>query len=298
MTVEVMAKNRYHRFVRNLLIISSLCFGCVASGGGTGADDKDLNGLVTKIPPPKLTEAMLLDNPAEWFALALANYPAQSLGAHRLKSESQLQLKDSRVLNVESTLDFVSPTEFRAVTNNDKDLGVDYILHNDEVYVRQRYGKYHRRPVVSQEEIVNAQLRVASDFASYVHAVADNIAIEKQGDAKCIAPCQQFKLSLAAEKVSKGILASAKIKNLTGDMKADATTGMIFEGELSVIGTITMQNQPSELTIKVTHRVGAPSVDAIEIPQKGKWVRTHKRIQDVSDRNKLLKGLAPPVGVQ
>src|SRR6187549_40588 len=147
--------------VRRLGIFVALCVaGLTACGGDGGVKDEDLAGLVVAPPdeeapvdPAKAaTDATELAR-----ALAIKHHDVtKALGAHTVTIATEYEVSEGdkivEALIDESVLEVSADGQYHAKYDNNRDYGREVIFLDGNLYLRQRYARWHKRAPNDKKE--------------------------------------------------------------------------------------------------------------------------------------------------
>ncbi|MFH0900764.1 MAG: hypothetical protein V2A73_09070 [Pseudomonadota bacterium] len=232
---------------------------------------------------------------------------ARSLGPHRFQSHHELRVlengKSIEELNEDCSIDYGERTQ-HASYQNSRGYGREVFHRDDTVWIRPRYGKFHRRPANSPEEpnrlLTETFGTLAADFELVAHAA--NVVDEGQGTVAGRA-IHSIKVSHGASGTKQPETAAQRawrdtivVKMLEGRLSLDAQTGMLVEGTLRARLQFLRAGKLLEMELASTHSVkdiGAPF--EITPPGEEESVATPLASSELEERDSLLDGLAPPM---
>lgn len=232
---------------------------------------------------------------------------AARLGAHRARGTASLRVtqggREVEGWDEETLVEKDAQGAVRALYTNSRDYGREAIASGGRLWIRPKYGKFHRRPVASPDE----PLRLADEtygtlgahFDLVAHAVvaSDGGATEVDGR-----PARRVTLLLGAPRprVAETLPQRAwrdrvVVKAVAGEVTLDAATGTVLDGRLLARVAFVREGRTYELELEATHRVGEIGGPvAVAIPADAESVDTPGRSRDFDDREELLEGIAPP----
>jgi hypothetical protein len=182
---------------------------------------------------------------------------------------------------------------------NSHDQGRELYAVGGTVWVRPRYGKFHRRPPVAPEEAARAADDAAGAFAADFDLVAAAADVRDAGAATVAGrPARRLVLTLgpARPPAQTGSWRdAATVEALDGEAALDAATGVLLEGKLTARVGFMRDGRRFQMLLDAQHAVSdlgaavtiSPPADADSAP-------TPERSTALADREELLDGLAAP----
>jgi hypothetical protein len=174
-----------------------------ACSGSEGHPDESLGGLVkaenTAPQPVDVDEAG--DSPDELLrAMQLPHsYLSDKLGAHKFAGTSSLAVtQNGKVIDgidYETAVEFASPTEYHAVSNNTEDYGREVFFSGGNMYLRARHGKYHKRPPTDETEPARVRSEIFATLGAYFEPLAPGAQLSDRGVATARSKSRQRQTS-------------------------------------------------------------------------------------------------------
>lgn len=229
------------------------------------------------------------------------------LGAHRLSASAKTRVWDGdralESLDESVSLERTSTGDYHAAYENSQDLGREIFFVGNELWIRPRYGKYHRRSPTSPEEKARIADEVAGTLAAHVELVGpwiqvtDGLATQSAGR-----PARRVVLSRRdtagaqrSRSPEKAWRESIVVETLDGEVALDTGTGAMLSGRLRARLRFLQKGRTLIMTLESKHELtelgGTLSVAA---PTSLETVDTPQRSEEYEDRAELLFGIAPP----
>jgi hypothetical protein len=309
------------------LPIAALCLlgtaaGCTGSGG---IADEDLAGLVhtESHEPPPIDVARAGKEVAELErALAMPHRRiGVALGPHRFAGTSRVETTEGTatvdLLEIKTEIALDSDGSFHARLENSREYGREafYVAAakggaattsaaTGLLYLRPRYGKFHRRPPVDADEAAAIRDQIGGDLGAYFELLAPGVEITDKGATKAagrdarrieikLAP-KQRKLPAQAES-HRQWRQDVTVTAATGEVLLDAATGAPLEGHLEGTAAFSRDGRTFAMRLAVTHALSQiGQAQPITPPTDADSVATPERLREVEERDSLLRGIAPP----
>lgn len=284
-----------------------------ACGSGTGVPDDKLAGLVVE-PVTEEREVDVASATADPMALRHAlttphRQLATAIGAHRFAGSSRVRLledgKEIELLEDETRLEVAAGGNFLARLDNSRDYGREAYFVDGDLYLRPRFGKYHRRAPTSDEEPLAIRDDVFATLGAYFEVAAAAAAIEDQGETTHQGRrARKLGVSLAASPSAPTAPAGehrawrgeVAVQKLEAAVVLDAETGAPLSGTLQAAVQFVRDGRTLVMELDAKHEVsdiGSGDI-AVAAPDAEAVVDTPRRQHEVIERDKLLEGLAPP----
>ena len=302
-------------------LVSLLVLGCAACALGASACGRAKGDPAAQAAAEKLVGgkpqvrpidvARAARDPAELArALALPHGDsAARLGAHRFRGTHALRVTENgavlEALDEQSEIDFAAAGDCHALYTNSRDYGRELTFvagSGGTVWVRPRYGKFHRRPPTSPEEprqvLGEIYGNLGADFELVAHAatVADGGPVDAGGRPARkvilgVGPARPRPPAGAPEKAWRD---GVTVQALSGEITLDAATGAVLAGRLSARLAFVHKGRSLEMTLDSTHAVTPAADVAITPPPPELSTTTPARSPELRDREDLLQGIAAP----
>jgi hypothetical protein len=286
----------------------------VAACGDRETPDRALGELV--VAPKRQVQAIDVAktsrDPAELgHALALPHHDAVTLlGPHTLAIKSAVNVVEGTAtvddMTTETTIEIGDNGSWRAVSNNTADYGREAIFAGSELYLRQRYGKWHRRPPTDDAEPTTLRDQYAAELAAVWDLVAPGAELTDRGTRDVAGRSGrviEVRLDPSPRKPATEPHAQRKwretraIEALAGEIVLDAERGVPLSANLSGKIGFSRDGRRFVMTVQLVHEVKAiGQAVAIALPPPEETVTTPMRRGEVDDRDYLLKGIAPAQG--
>ncbi len=285
--------------------------GLTTACGDRRVDDAALGQLVATTPEVSrsidvaraLTEVVELRR-----ALATPHSAlSQAIGPHHVSASSSVTVESGGAVmselsdKTEITID--ADGSFRASADNSRDYGRHATFVDNTLYLRPRYGKYHRRAPATETEPNEIRNEMFSTTSAYFELLYSGAGLKESGDetvagrpAKVVAISfagaeqQRDAEPLAHKKWRESIAVSA----VSGTAHLDAETGFPLSAEIK--GTITFLKEAKRFTmnVSVTHAVSdIGKTEKLAAPAVAETVSAPTLRGEVDQQRQLLEGLSP-----
>jgi hypothetical protein len=300
------------RLVGSVLAALTAGGAAAACSGDGGTRDRELGGLVTaRHAAPAPDPARAARDPDE-LARALAQpwaVAVAALGPHRLTIRSVVEVKEGQSLlehlDDTTTLDVGGPDAYHGVYQNSADYGREVVFLAGTLYQRPRYARWHGRAPESDEEPGAIRDQLAATLGDYYALLARGVelsakgAIQESGRAAtpiAIGLAPRAREVPAATVRQRAWRDDARVTAASGEIVLDQAGGFALRARVQGTVAFMRDGKPLTMSIEVEQSV-APGPKTIAAPEADQVVATPTRLREVDDRNFLLRGLAPPVGV-
>ena len=292
--------------VRSQLLLLCLLAGCFRAPD----EDRATNSPLLHSPDAAgvfdVEEAATNPDLLRKVVLASHRTTTAKLGAHWFRGTHTMRVtEDGKIvesLDETSTLELSKTGAFHLQYENSRDYGRETYFDGKTVWVRPRYGKYHRRPPASRDEPTTLTNDIYATLAADYELVAHAVDIQDLGTTKVgNRQARKIKLSLGKARkrppqrlLHKSWRGQFVVTYVAGELLLDKKTGALLAGKLTSKGQLVRAGRTFELALVSTHRLTQGPV-TLQFPTVEDSVETPKRSTDVADREKLLKGIAPPM---
>jgi hypothetical protein len=189
-----------------------------------------------------------------------------------------------------------------AVYTNSRDQGREIFSAGDTVWVRPRYGKFHRRPPAEPDEAERVAGEIGSVFASHLELCARGLAVRDAGATTVVGRrARRLILGRGTPRSLPGETApqrawrdGASVDALEGEVLLDDATGAILLGRLAARVGFVRDGRRLEMTLSSTQEVQAVGAVTVMPPPDEHSSPTPGRSTEFEDRESLLSGLAAP----
>jgi hypothetical protein len=227
-------------------------------------------------------------------------------GAHRIAGASHVVVsaegKPLESLDEQTLVERDARGVLHAVYTNSRDQGRELFAAGDTVWVRPRYGKFHRRPPAEPGEAERVASEVGGVFAAHLELVAAGIALRDAGAATAAGrPARRIVLGRgggarprAAQAGPRAWRDSVSVEALEGEVLLDDATGALLLGRLAARASFVRDGRQLEMTLSSTHELQAVGDVTVLPPPDEHSSPTPTRSSEFEDREWLLSGLAAP----
>ncbi len=285
-----------------------------ASGLSCSKDNEpepDLGGLLHAAPGPSAPniEEAREDVPALESAVGYPHHlVAKALGAHRVRSkfETSVTSGGQSVDTLTSTLELLydSSSSFSLRRSNDKDYGRDVIFNGTDLYLRPRFGKYHKRAPEAATEPIAVLDQMLSAPSAQLALVAPGAAVKRSRDElvssraaiiieleKASSPRKRAEEPTKQRKWRE----SATTESITGSIALDKETGVLLSAKIESVVSYTRDGQNFRMALSIDHQVvDIGTAETITVPEEGETVAAPRLLAELEERESLLRGIAPP----
>lgn len=280
--------------------------------GGEGRADEDLGGLVhSKSEAPKPIDVAAASKEPEELGRAIAmshQRVSKAIGPHRFAGTSSVKLTEAGkvVMDYSDTTSIVFDAKgnYHAKLDNSKEYGREVFFVDGTLYLRPRFGKFHRRAPAERSEPGKVRDDIFATLAAnweLLHNRAeltarDTVQVSGRNGRKVeINSAPEAKDRPREKHEHRKWRESIKVAAVTGWVVIDSESGAPLRGKLEGKLSFQRDGRSFEMSVVVTHEINdigkAPAVSA---PPKDQTVDTHKRRYELEERDRLLRGIAPP----
>jgi hypothetical protein len=276
-----------------------------------GRSDQELGGLVRapSSAPEAIDPARAASSPAELVrAVSLSHAQVSSLlGPHRVTGRSRLEVRDGSTVveelddEIEIRLDGAG--NFHARMHNSKEYGREVFLVDGALYLRPRYGKFHRRAPNDEAEPDQIRGEIFGALAAHLELVAPSLAVSDGGATEVSGRAARRIVlghgtaapSPAQTSPQRSWRASAVVVEISGEVALDAETGAPLRAKLSGVVNFQKEGKPLEMRLEAEHELASfGKVAAVAAPEPDQVVSGIEQRHELEERESLLKGIAPP----
>ena len=283
-----------------------------ACGSSEGRSDNDLPGLVPA--PPQAPDTVNVDQAARDLgalmrAVSLTHAQVGALtGPHTVTGRSHSEVREKgavvEVVDDEIGIEFDAKGNFHAQLDNSKEYGRDVYLVDGWLYLRPRYGKFHRRRPTDDGEPARIRGEVYGAVAATLDLLSPGVAMSDGGELQVAGrKARLIKLATAREPrkppaqalEQRKWLETAVVREVSGELVLDGKTGVVLRAVIQ--GTIAFQRdgRSFEMKLDARHELGTfGAVEEVEPPAPELVVADSEQRHELNERDSLLEGIAPP----
>jgi hypothetical protein len=302
-----------------LALLAAAC--AAACGSGSGVPDQDLGGLVVARKPADapIDVEKAAHDPAELGRALMRPFrvTAAALGPHALALETETDVTSAgsavSQLSDHTSLELGAGSAWHGLYTNSADYGREVIeaASGQELFLRPRYQRWHRRAPEGPDEVPALQDSFASAIAATWDLVAPGAELSDEGPVQFAGRAgRKIAVKLAptprapdAEPLpQRAWREHRRIEALDGDVVLDAEKGVPLAVHLAATIGFQRDGKAYDMKVKLTSVVanilasGGTAI-AIAPPAEADTVTTPERLREVDDRDFLLQGMAPPARV-
>ena len=253
-------------------------------------------------PAPAASPGGPADAAAELQSAAQKRIPE----AHRVAGASHVVVSEGgqplETLDEQTLVERDARGVLHAVYTNSRDQGREIFSAGDTVWVRPRYGKFHRRSPAEPGEAERVAAEIGSVFASHLEVCAPVLAGKDAGTATVAGrPARRLLLGRGTPRTMAKQTApqrawreGATVDALEGEVLLDAATGAVLLGRLAARVGFERDGRRLEMTLASTQEVLAVGAVIVLPPADEHSSTTPSRSTEFEDRESLLSGLAAP----
>ena len=310
--LELLVSSRYAKLFR-IVTICVLSPILPAIGCGKHPSDDNLGGLVhtpkqdIQLPKPDLVAR----DPVEFTrAMTLPHHVVSKLlGSHTLHGTSQVEVlhKEEIIseLSDETRISFQSSTgNYHATLHNSKSYGREAIFVDGVLYLRPRYGKYHRRKPTSSQEPVKIRQEIFSTMSAYWELLAPAAQITDVGATPTsgrtttkvsISHAQSPGKRLQETRPERSWRNTIEIKDISGEAMLDTSTGIPISASFRGTIAYTKEERSFRMRIHVTHQLTEIGADiSVSSPEPAQTVTAYPPNTEHWERQTLLENIHQP----
>ncbi|HLU68214.1 MAG TPA: hypothetical protein VKZ63_18145 [Kofleriaceae bacterium] len=294
---------------RVALFLLAAAAACGRSDGGR--PDAELGGLVhaPDTSPAEIDVARAAKEPAELLRAAALTHAQLSalLGPHQVSGRSHLEVREGNEL-VESldedlSIQLDADGNYHAVSSNSQDYGRDVYFVDGALYLRPRYGKFHRRQPNQSTEPDRIRSEMFGSAAAHLELLAPGLAVADGGTVEVASrPARLVKLSTGKvadpppqRTTQRQWRESAVVKEVSGEIALDEKTGAPLRARVQGAVTFQRDGRSFEMRLEAEHELSAfGAVAAVAAPAPDQVVAGIEQRHELAERESLLEGIAPP----
>jgi hypothetical protein len=292
-----------------LVALLVLAIGC---GSGEGRSDDELSGLVhaPKQAPDPIAVDRAVGNLDELVRAAMLRHADVTalVGPHTVTGRSHTEVHEKgvviEVIDDEMGIEFDAKGNFHAQLDNSKEYGRDVYFVDGWLYLRPRYGKFHRRRPTDDSEPGRIRGEIFGSVGATLDLLAPGLAVSDGGPVQVagrqarlvkLGPAQRPRKPPAQPLVQRKWRESAVVGQVAGELALDVKTGVVLRATIQ--GTVSFQRdrRSFEMRLDARHELGTfGSVEEVEAPAAELVVQDAEQRHEIDERDSLLEGIAPP----
>lgn len=286
----------------------------VATGctGSKGQPDDRLGGLVhsAKDEPPKIDLGKAARDVSELGRAVTAphHHVSTLLGAHKFAGTSSIRVSEGgqevELLSDTTAITIDAKGRYHAKLENSKDYGREVYFVDGTMYLRPRYGKFHRRKPAADEEPARVRDEIFGTLAANWELLFTRAELSDMGQVEVagrsgkkiqIKATPQDKARPTEKLTQRKWRESITVSDVSGEIVLDTQTGIPLQAKLSGTIQFSREGKNLEMKVEVTHAISSVGAAAdVAAPPDDQTVATQRRGREPDDRQTLLEGIAPP----
>ncbi len=281
------------------LLVTVIVLACAACGREGRAPEAPLPAAA-----PAFDVARAASDPV-LLGVAVARSPRELFPSFRLRATSRVAVvedgKPLESLDEEALVERAPGGALHAYYGNSREQGRELYASGGQVWVRPRYGKFHRRAPAEPDEAERVADETGGTLAAYLELVLPGAVLRDAGAATAAGrPGRKVILARAQTPPAPradlaGWRRTATVEALDGELILDEATGAVLAGRLAARVGFTRDGRALAMTLAATHSLEAVGgALAITPPPDSESSPTPQRSTEMADRDELLGGLAPP----
>ena len=299
---------------RAIPVVLFLGLNVVPAGCGRsdeGRPDHELGGLVQapSTEPAAVDPARAAEDPAELVrAVSMPHTQVTALvGPHAVTGRSRLEVRDGATvveeLDDEIEIRVDADGDFFARMHNSKEYGREVYLVDGALYLRPRYGKFHRRAPNDEAEPGRLRSEIFGGVAAQLELLAPSLTVSDGGATevagraarKLVLGHGEAKAARGDEPAHRAWRASAVVKEISGEVVLDAETGAPLRAVVSGVVSFQKDGRSLEMRLESSHELSSfGKVAAVAAPEPAQVLSGIEQRHELEERESLLRGIAPP----
>jgi hypothetical protein len=236
----------------------------------------------------------------------------ESLGPHVFHATSSVDVavtggnepEAHEKLDVTARIEYADAQRFHALVENSGDQGREILLADGHLYLRPRYGAFHRRPPSDEHEPADWRDDIYAELAGHLELLAPGLGV-RDGGAADVAGRPARRIELVRLETPRQMPAAAppqrawrrtvEVESLSGEVFLDRDTGVPLRARLEGVARAQRDQRLVRMHMVVEHGIEAiGQAVAIAPPPEEQWVDTPVRSREVAEREHLLEDIAQP----
>lgn len=279
---------------------------------GDGRPDSELGNLVVS-PSTDIAKVDLDTAAVDADALLAAvqlphSWLGERVGAHVIEGTSSVEVREGGqvVSQLSDTLriDFDGEDRFAATLDTSNEYGRHAIFDGTHLFLRPRYGLYHKRKAQTEVEASNIRTEMAAGAGDYLALMARGLEVSDRGvktrDGRAVRQVE-LKLAPSPRKLPDEVLTqklwrnSIDVKTLSGQVDLDVETGAPVH--LTIDGSIVFKRDGRSFQMLMKAERTMLDIGhsrAIAAPAEEETLAIGIRRRELDERDTLLRNIAPP----
>ncbi|WP_152629449.1 hypothetical protein [Haliangium ochraceum] len=202
------------------------------------------------------------------------------------------------------TLAYAAPERYRTLVENSADYGREVVFADAHLYLKPRYGNFHRREPNDDTEAERLRDHVFAELVGNLELFASGLAVRDGGETQVgDRPAQRIELALAdkprtvrmANTPQRAWRKHAVVESLEGVVVLDRDTGAPLHAELRGAVRVPRDGQTVRMSVQLSHDIeNIGQTPEIAVPAEDQWVATPERSRELEERDELLEDIAQP----
>jgi hypothetical protein len=283
-----------------------------ACGSGEGRPDEELSGLVhapKQAPAPIAVDRAARDLGELMRSAMLTHAEVGALvGPHTVTGRSHTEVHEKgavvETIDDEMGIEFDATGNYHAQLDNSKEYGRDVYLVDGWLYLRPRYGKFHRRRPNDDREPARIRGEIYGMVGATLELLAPGMAVSDGGAIQVAGrQARLIKLSTAPRPrrppaqplVQRKWREAAAVRQVAGEVALDVKTGVMLRAQLQGAVSFQRDGRSFEMRLDARHELGTfGAVEEVEAPAPELVALDSVQPHELDERNSLLEGIAPP----
>ncbi len=291
------------------LVAAAAGSGC---GSGDGRPDDELSGLVhapRPTPDPIDIDRAVHDLNELMRAATLTHAQVGALlGAHTVTGRSHSEVHEKgaviETIDDEIGIELDAKGNFHAQLDNSKEYGRDVYMVDGWLYLRPRYGKFHRRRPSDDGEPARIRGEIYATVAATLDLLAPGIALSDGGPVQLAGRTGRLvNLSTERQPRKPPVQAlsqrkwreTAAVRDVSGELVLDLKTGVVVRAIVQGAVSFQRDGRAFEMHLEARQELGTlGAVEEVEAPSAELVVMDSDQRHELDERDSLLEGIAPP----
>lgn len=296
--------------MRKVVLLALALVAC--SGSDEGRPDEELGGLVVAGDP----KAAAIDvgkaarDPRELArALALPHEQVGALlGPHALSGATRLEVREGdkvvEEMTEETAVELDAKGNYHARAASSKEYGREIYFVDGWMYLRPRYGKYHKRRPADEVEPARVRGEIAGTTAAAFELLARGAKVTDGGEVDeggrkarkiTIAMGKSQPASEEETSTQRAWREQAVVQEVAGEVVLDAASGAPLRAQVRGAVAFQREGRSFVMRLEAQHELASfGKVAAVAAPHEDETISDIEPPHELDERESLLQGIAPP----